>query len=98
VVSRAGAQGLMQLMPELSEEMGVIDPFDPMQNVIAGARYLKWLLDRNKGNLDLAIASYNAGPGAVAHYKTIPPYPETRQYVKNVKQFLAQAREEQSAD
>jgi soluble lytic murein transglycosylase-like protein len=98
VVSRAGAQGLMQLMPALSHELGVVNPFDPVQNVSAGARYLRWLLDRHKGNLDLTIAAYNAGPGAVAHYKSIPPYRETRQYVKNVKKFLADAREEQSAD
>jgi soluble lytic murein transglycosylase-like protein len=93
VVSNAGAQGLMQLMPELSDELGVIDPFDPTQNVIAGARYLKWLLDRHHGNLDLAIAAYNAGPRAVARYKSIPPFRETRRYVKNVKQYLADARE-----
>jgi hypothetical protein len=94
VVSRAGAEGLMQLMPALQEELGVEDPFDPAQNVLAGARYLKWLLDRHRGNLDLAIASYNAGPGAVARYKAIPPYRETRNYVKTVKQFLAETREE----
>jgi soluble lytic murein transglycosylase-like protein len=98
VVSRAGAQGLMQLMPELSGELGVIDPFDPAQNILAGARYLKWLLDLHKGNIDLAIASYNAGPGAVARYKEIPPYRETREYVKNVKQFLSDAREETNGD
>jgi soluble lytic murein transglycosylase-like protein len=58
VVSRAGAQGLMQLMPALAEELGVTDPFDPRQNIMAGARYLRWLLDVNKGNIPLTLASY----------------------------------------
>ena len=91
-VSRTGAQGLMQLMPDVAEELDVLDPFDPRQNIFGGARYLRALLDRNKGNVDLAVASYNAGPGAVSRYRGIPPYRETRNYVKTVRNFLKNAQ------
>lgn len=96
-VSRAGAEGLMQLMPELSDEMGVGDAFDPRENIMGGVRYLKRLLDYHNGNLDLALASYNAGPGNVERYGGVPPFRETRKYVKTIKQILA-ARKRQSAD
>jgi soluble lytic murein transglycosylase-like protein len=95
-VSSAGALGLMQLMPEMAEEMNVDDPFDPRQNILGGSRYLRDLLDRHHGNVDLAVASYNAGPGAVARYRGIPPYRETRNYVKTVNHFIKQARSAQT--
>jgi soluble lytic murein transglycosylase-like protein len=92
-VSGAGAQGLMQLMPEVAAELGVDNAFDPRQNILAGARYLRDLLDRHHGNIDLAVASYNAGPGAVKRYRGIPPYRETRNYVKTVKTYMKQPHE-----
>jgi soluble lytic murein transglycosylase-like protein len=91
-VSIAGAQGLMQLMPALSEELGVDDPFDPRENLFAGARYLKALLLEHDGDETLALASYNAGPGAVAQHQGVPPYPETQQYVRTITGWLAQER------
>ena len=90
-VSSAGAMGLMQLMPELAEEFGVTDPFDPEQNIMAGARYLRQLLRMHDGNVRLAVASYNAGPGAVARYGAVPPFEETREYVKRVTHLLARS-------
>jgi soluble lytic murein transglycosylase-like protein len=96
-VSRAGAEGLMQLMPELSDEMGVGDAFDPRENIMGGARYLKRLLDYHDGNIDLALASYNAGPGNVQRYGGVPPFRETKNYVKTIKHILA-ARKRRSAD
>jgi soluble lytic murein transglycosylase-like protein len=97
-VSRAGAEGLMQLMPELSDEMGVGDAFDPRENIMGGVRYLKRLLDYHDGNLDLALASYNAGPGNVERYGGVPPFRETRNYVKTIKQILAARKRSADAD
>jgi len=82
--SSAGAQGLMQLMPQTAAEVGVTDSYDPSQNVAGGTRYLRSLLDRFNGNLTNTVAAYNAGPEAVEKYDGVPPYPETESYVKNV--------------
>lgn len=84
VVSRAGAMGLMQLMPKTARSMGVSDPFDARQNILGGARYLRILANRFKGDLVLTVAAYNAGHGAVEKYKGIPPYKETQRYVRRV--------------
>jgi soluble lytic murein transglycosylase-like protein len=88
-VSSAGAMGLMQLMPDLALELGVIDPFDPRENIMAGARHLRRLLDAHDGDVTLAVASYNAGEGTVARFGTVPPYPETQDYVMRVTRLLA---------
>lgn len=83
-VSRTGARGLMQLMPATSSDMGVSDAFVPEQNVAGGTAYLDALLTRYHDNVALALAAYNAGPAAVARWRGIPPYPETRAYVARV--------------
>ncbi len=83
-VSPKKAQGLMQLIPETAKRFGVGDPFDPAQNIRGGMTYLRWLLDEFNGNLDLALAGYNAGEKAVERHKGIPPYRETRNYVRKV--------------
>jgi soluble lytic murein transglycosylase-like protein len=84
-VSRKGAQGLMQLMPQRSLELGVRNPFDPEQNVDGGVRHLRDLLQRFGGDLTLALAAYNAGEEAVRAYQGIPPYPETQEYVRRIR-------------
>jgi len=86
-VSKKGATGLMQIMPENFKPLGIRDPFDPWENINAGARYFKQMYDRFKGKLALSLAAYNAGPTAVDRYKTIPPYEETEEYVRRVLKY-----------
>jgi soluble lytic murein transglycosylase-like protein len=83
-VSPAGAQGLMQLMPATAKELGVDDPFDVRQNIDGGAGYLRRMLDRFGGDVRLALAAYNAGPGTVEKYKGNVPYRETQNYIDRV--------------
>jgi len=84
-ISRKGAQGVMQLMPDVAREYAVKDPFEPAQSIDGGARHLKQLIRRYKGDLELVAAAYNAGVGTVAQYKGIPPYRETIDYVAKVQ-------------
>jgi len=97
VVSRAGAMGLMQLMPRTARSMGVSDPFDARQNVLGGARYLRILANRFKGDLILTVAAYNAGEAAVEKYDGIPPYKETQRYVRRVLKHYYTYRSQSSA-
>jgi len=83
-VSSAGARGLMQLMPQTMAYVGVGNPWDPKQNIMGGAKYLKGLLKQFYGDIPLALAAYNAGPNAVVKYGKIPPYPQTERYVTKV--------------
>lgn len=92
--SHAGAKGLMQLMPDTALSLGVNNVFDPRENIFGGVAYLRQLLDRFKGNLSLALAAYNAGPGAVEKYGGIPPYQETQNYVKSILSLYNRNRQQ----
>ncbi len=92
-ISPKGAQGLMQLMPKTAEDLGIVNPFDPVQNIKGGTSYLREL-SRIFRNRDHIIAAYNAGPGAVKKYGGIPPYSETQTYVRKVNEFLEDFKED----
>lgn len=92
--SQKGAMGLMQLMPETARLQNISDAYDPSENVEGGARHLRMLLDRYQGDLELSLAAYNAGSGAVEKHRGIPPFSETREYVRRVLRFYDSYRGE----
>lgn len=91
-VSHVGAMGLMQLMPETADNLLVIDAFDPRENIDAGVRHFRDLLDTFQNNLSLSLAAYNAGKNAVLHFRSIPPYNETQRFVRKVLRFYQDYR------
>ncbi len=96
--SHAGAQGLMQLMPATAKSLGVFNPLNPYQNVKGGAKYLAQMLQRFDGNLQKALAAYNAGPNAVEKHGTIPPYKETQNYVASIMRDYLNREDYQPVD
>ena len=87
-VSKAGALGLMQIMPQNVNTLKISDPFNPLENIMGGTRYFKQLIDKYEGKLQLALAAYNAGPNMVDYYNGIPPIKETENYVKRVMKYF----------
>jgi soluble lytic murein transglycosylase-like protein len=90
-LSNKGAQGLMQLMPATAQRFGVSDAFDPVANIYAGTRYLRWLLETFHGNADFAVAAYNAGEGNVWKYNGVPPFRETVNYINRIARHVRNA-------
>src|SRR4051812_442299 len=90
-ISNKGARGLMQLMPSTAERFGVTNSFDPAENIYAGTRYLRWLLETFKGNADLAVAAYNAGEGNIWKYNGVPPFRETVNYINRIAKHIRKA-------
>jgi soluble lytic murein transglycosylase-like protein len=97
-VSTKNAQGLMQLMPGTSAQLALHHPFDPAENIDAGARYLRQLLDQFSGDVPLALAAYNAGPMRVTQYGGVPPYRETRDYIQRITKLLDRSKSRQPLD